>query len=438
MKKNIPFIIIAAICIPFFHCGPSQPRKIKVVVLGFDGANWPTIDPLLAAGKLPFLRKLKEESAWADFQTDRPTKSSVIWTCIATGKRMIKHGIFDFTYMKKNKIQIPYSNAEKREPSIWQILDRFRKRSVVINWYVTYPPDHVNGVVVSNQFRKIILEDPAQANTLDDTVYPKIAFYRLKPFVRRNYQRTIRRIGLPDFPTLYQKTHPGKDIRDSIIQKNARILVMQDALVEDITDQLFKTETADMYITYFRLPDVVQHFVMRLLPDGDIEKMFANGGVRLRDPEQKKALLARASAALESTYSYMDRLLQKYMSNPRFKDAYFFIMSDHGFSLYSGGYSHYNLPKEVAPPPGILLIKGPTVKPGMINASIYDIAPTILYLFGMPLDRNMDGRPLRDIFKISRKLNYTVYKLNKQITNTHNLHVDQEEIEELKALGYIN
>ena len=78
-------LILALAVLLLAACGGGKKETIQVVVLGFDGANWPTIDPLIAEGKLPFLKKLKEDSAWADFRTDKPTKSSVVWTSIATG-----------------------------------------------------------------------------------------------------------------------------------------------------------------------------------------------------------------------------------------------------------------------------------------------------------------------------------------------------------------
>ena len=89
-------------------------------------------------------------------------------------------------------------------------------------------------------------------------------------------------------------------------------------------------------------------------------------------------------------------------------------------------------------PPGILLVRGPAVKPGKISACIYDIAPSILYLFGLPLDKNMDGQPLRGIFKLNRKMKTTVYALDKSKKGIARKDSDRDTLEELKALGYIN
>jgi len=361
-----------------------------------------------------------------------------VWTSIATGKTMVKHGILDFAYMKENNIQVPYSNAEKREPSLWQMLDRFQLRSVVVNWFVTHPPDLFNGVMVSDRFRQIMIKKPEFANQYVDTVQPKMDFYRLKQVIRRDYGRTIERIGMPDFPARFEKTHPGQDFRRHFTLQNSRTFVMQDALVEDVTDLLFQKESADLYMTYFRLPDITQHFVLRLLPDEFIAAMFPQGDVWDMSAEKQQQVIGRISQELEPVYRYMDRLLEKYLSDPKFKDAYFFIMSDHGFSLYSGGYNHYDLPDDMPAPPGILLVKGPKVKPGKTDACIYDIAPSILYLFGLPLDRTMDGKPLSDIFKLGRKVKYTTYVLDKDRKGIARKDSDQETLEELKALGYIN
>jgi predicted AlkP superfamily phosphohydrolase/phosphomutase len=323
-------------------------------------------------------------------------------------------------------------------PSLWQMLDRFGMRSVVVNWYVTDPPDRFNGVMVSDRFRQIMIKKPEFANQYVDTVQPSMEFYRLKGVIRRDYGGTIRRIGLPDFPELFQKTHPGKDFRKHFTLQNSRTFVMQDALVEDVTDALLHKEQADLYMTYFRLPDITQHFVLRMLPDEFIERMFGAQGEKIADPKNQEEVMKRISAFLEPVYIYMDRLLQKYMSDPKFKDAYFFVMSDHGFSLYPGGYNHYDLPADMPAPPGILMVTGPKVRPGKTTACIYDIAPSVLYLLGLPLDKDMDGKPLRDIFKLSRPLKFTTYALDKDKNIKRSQEADRETIEELKSLGYIN
>ena len=49
---------------------------------------------------------------------------------------------------------------------------------------------------------------------------------------------------------------------------------------------------------------------------------------------------------------------------------------------------------------GIFLAYGPVIKDHVkINACVYDIAPTILHIFGIPIPIDMDGKVLKVIFK---------------------------------------
>ena len=55
---------------------------------------------------------------------------------------------------------------------------------------------------------------------------------------------------------------------------------------------------------------------------------------------------------------------------------------------------------------GIFLAYGPDIKKGVEiqDAKIYDFAPTILHLFGVPIPKDMDGRVLKEIFKEDSEL----------------------------------
>jgi predicted AlkP superfamily phosphohydrolase/phosphomutase len=50
-------------------------------------------------------------------------------------------------------------------------------------------------------------------------------------------------------------------------------------------------------------------------------------------------------------------------------------------------------------PDGFLMAYGTAVRPGRLpRASILDVAPTVLYYFGLPIGRDMDGFARTDIF----------------------------------------
>jgi arylsulfatase A-like enzyme len=133
-----------------------------------------------------------------------------------------------------------------------------------------------------------------------------------------------------------------------------------------------------------------------------------------------------------------EAILSRIVERARIEKAYLLVVSDHGFRMSSKGYTHYGLPAGTPPPAGILALIGPDVKPGLrIEASVYDIAPTILYLKGLPVGADMDGKPLLGALKISRPARTALYTRMKHRPAKENPELDEKKLEELKSLGYI-
>lgn len=422
-------------------CGPGvsdKNKKMKVVLIGIDGANWPTLDPLIEKGKLPFWKKLKQESAWAYLQTCKPTKSSVVWTTIATGKRMEKHGILDFTFLNKNNIQVPYSNIERREPAIWQILDETNKKSIVINWFVSHPPDNINGIMISDNFRRVVARPEEKINEYKDSVHPSIYFHKLLKHAIKDYHQVFKEKGLPDYPQRYTELHPGKDFKNVPIMKTFRSLAVQDNFVSTISKDLFRTKDFDLFATYIRMPDLVQHFSARMFDETYTRELVSALKNKTLTKEKHAEAILKIADIIEPAYRFAEDLLETLMTYKKYEDAYFIICSDHGFTLYPGGYNHYGLPAEYPAPPGVLMLKGPKVRIGQLeSASVFDIAPTILTLFDLPAGKNMDGKPLLKAFDLNRKIRYKTYKLDKKQKKRTPSKADEEAMKELKSIGYI-
>lgn len=81
---------------------------------------------------------------------------------------------------------------------------------------------------------------------------------------------------------------------------------------------------------------------------------------------------------------------------------------------------------------GTFIAWGPNIRENFeIKAQIYDIAPTILHIFGLPIPKDMDGRVLKECFTgelAEREPKYRDLKENTKITR---------RIKELKQLGKI-
>ncbi len=419
----------------------EEPRgKTKVVLLGFDGAGWDTIDPLIEAGKLPLLARLKREAAWGPLETFKPTKSPVIWTSIATGKSMAKHGILDFVFMENNDIQVPYSNSERREPSVWQILDHFDRRSVIVNWFVTYPPDEIDGIMVSNRFRKTLLLPPERRARMADSVHPPELFETLQPLVNLDYDAIRRERELPDIAALHDRLDSSNDAASIPVLKDYWIYVLQEALTETVSRHLFETEEFDLFATYFRLPDIVQHVALSLIEPELVESTLTKlrrgelAEAEARDFQQRLALV------LEPFYHYMESIIDAYLRTLPDDDTYLFVLSDHGFTLHGGGYDHYHIPEHAEAPAGIFLMRGPDTVAGKVaSVSVYDIAPTILYLLGLPVGETMDGEPLTAALELERDVRHQRYARDLMTPKEHrrDAEVDARTLEELRSLGYI-
>ncbi len=204
-QSGIALCLSAALL--FSSCGSA--KKPRVIVLGFDGLDPTIVDTLIKQGKLPNLARLREQGAWGSLQSIRPSISAVIWTSIATGTTMIKHGIVSWTYIREKGISVPYNQSEVRQPPVWEILDQWKKRSVVVNWFNTYPPEPIRGVIVSDMARRFIqLKKPS---LLRDTVYPPSTFSLVERFADRDLPRVLRQNELPNYFMLARQL--GMDIQ---------------------------------------------------------------------------------------------------------------------------------------------------------------------------------------------------------------------------------
>ena len=65
----------------------------RVLLIGWDGADWKLIDPLLERGQMPNLEKLINAGVMGNIASLIPMLSPILWTSIATGKHADKHGI---------------------------------------------------------------------------------------------------------------------------------------------------------------------------------------------------------------------------------------------------------------------------------------------------------------------------------------------------------
>lgn len=426
--------LISLIYLFFFNEKKTVLSSPRVLLIGLDGAGWNLINPLLEENALPNIKYLVDTGSYGVLKTVKPTKSSIIWTSIATGKSMVKHGVVDWTYINDNKIEVPFRQSERRAKTFWNILSELGWKVGVINWFITFPPEKVNGYMVSEEFRHFPIRHQSDVTV----TYPKVLQKKLQFAYRtkKDFPTIRKQERLPDFAK-WTSTGEGPK-RLAPFYSN---FVLEDKIIELASLYLYKRYPVDMYATYFRLIDVVSHFSC-----GYIDPQILNKGIE----EEKKGKISKEtllfidkafSKIMKSIYAYADRILGKFLELTNSQST-IIVVSDHAFGYHNGGYGHSDTPEI---PHGIIMIKGPNIKKNykITDAHIYDILPTILYLFNLPVAKDMDGKVLTAVFDDNflkkRPIKYIEsyegeIKLKKGIKDKK---LDKKYLEELRALGYI-
>src|SRR5690242_13475912 len=129
---------------------PGGSRLRRSVVVGFDGASFNVLEPLLDTGQLPNLQALRESGASGVLESTIPFYTGPAWTSYATGCSPAAHGIYDFMMLREDGRLSVSSQSDLRRPTYYHQLAASRGRSVLVN----LPLDQhaIDGAVVVNSW----------------------------------------------------------------------------------------------------------------------------------------------------------------------------------------------------------------------------------------------------------------------------------------------
>lgn len=268
-----------------------RPKNRKVMVIGLDGATFDLIRPWIEDGTMPTLQRLVKGGASGVLTTTLPPISSSAWVSFATGKNPGKHGLVDFVHPRPNSYQISIVSPQQRaSKAIWNLLSDAGRRVGIVGMPVTYPPEEVNGYMVS---------DFLTPSASDDYTYP--------PSLADELERAMG--GFPLLPDeRYRSTKfTDKFIADMVTDVERRL---EGALY------LLDNKEADLFFILFWSNDMLQHETWSLLdethPDHDP-----------RAGERYRSLVVDFHRKLDHA---VGRLLEK--AGP---EDLVIVMSDHGF-----------------------------------------------------------------------------------------------------------
>ena len=122
----------------------------QVFVVGLDGATFDLIKPFIAQGKLPTFKKLMEAGAFSELRSTVPPVTASAWSSFMTGKNPGAHGLFDFMQRRSNSYDLaPVSVVDRDGKAVWDLIGDAGKKVIVMNVPVTWPPQPVNGLLVT-------------------------------------------------------------------------------------------------------------------------------------------------------------------------------------------------------------------------------------------------------------------------------------------------
>jgi len=363
----------------------------RLLLVGWDAADWKVIDPLLARGEMPHLARLLEQGVRGNIATIHPPLSPMVWTSIATGKRPPKHGICGFTEPTPDGLSVrPISNLGRKTKALWNIVHQNGKRSVVVGWWPSHPAESIRGAMVSDLFPLKGEQNPGAPMPMG-TVAPaslagRMAELRVHP---TEISGEILSLFVPGWEKIDQE-------KDKSLHDLAGIIAETMSIHAAATD-LMETEPWELAAIYYA---GIDHFCHRF--------MRYHAGKRMRgSPSEPGTDPALFTGIVANGYRYHDVMLGRLLALAG-PECAVMLLSDHGF--HSDRLLPDYIPAEAAGPAvehrsfGIFCLRAPGVRAGgqVYGATVLDATPTALHVLGLPAGLDMDGKVLVNAFEDGR------------------------------------
>jgi len=270
---------------------PSRQQP-KVMIIGIDGCTFDLLNKFIARDMLPNFSRLVKEGASGRLHSTVPPTSPPAWSTFHTGKDPGKHGIFDFFRNDfANYTYTPLNATFLKEETFWMRLSRLGKRVGVVNFLMTYPPQPINGFIISGK------ETPSEAAAytypehLKGEILEHEPAFEVEPFKRVNHSRNF------------------------LLDVIAKLSIQ-----EKVNAYLLKHHATDLFMNMFAMPDIIHHVFWRHIDEAH----------PLYDSKEAKIY----APLVESVFEKLDEIIGNRLQGLR-KDAIMLVLSDHGACGFS-------------------------------------------------------------------------------------------------------
>ncbi|HTM00624.1 MAG TPA: alkaline phosphatase family protein, partial [Candidatus Omnitrophota bacterium] len=289
-------------------------------------------------------------------------------------------------------------------------------------WWTTWPAQPVNGFVISDYVQ---YDDGSWPSRDSRRTYPADLDALTKQL--RRSPESVSWAELFQFVPAFDTTKVTP--RQEQLVHDLKWIYAADMTFYRVGLELYHRNHPDFMTVYLRGTDEISHRYW----DMDMPGTFS--------PPLSDAEYQWMKNLIPNYYVFTDRLIGGLLKEAD-PSTNVLVTSDHGFMGGGKGVMAHKLD-------GILFLQGPGVKPGVTisGATVLDITPTILALYGLPTAADMDGRPIEDALKpavmkrISREKGLKTYETaasaRREGEQPIASPVDQELRERLRSLGYI-
>jgi hypothetical protein len=410
------FVVFASLAVPLWLRGSAQePRHAprledgvssfvahprgRVAILLLDGASLDFISPAAADGGLPNIGRILEDGAVMHLATLRPTQPAPVLTAIATGKLPLHTGVRSAALYRARPAgptlellpdycfahglvaaglfeERAHTSASLRARPLWAILSSSGISAAVVRWPLTYPARSLPGEVATDRLHA----SPASL----PVAYPPELATGLRALAEPPEGASVVVSDAASAPPALSAP--------AVHQFAGAAALALDRLYSGALDRIRDGPEARLVaMRYVGLDTVGHDYLRQAMPRafGDV-------------PEEERR---RYGTVLQQYYRYIDGEIGRAIERLG-PDDLLLVISPFGMEplslpkrLLERALGNHESGTHERAPDGFLMAFGSAVRAGRLRrGSVLDVAPTVLYYFGLPIGRDMDGYARTDLF----------------------------------------
>jgi len=413
------------------NSGAPREQRRRLLIIGFDGASWQLMERLLDEGKMPYLNALRARGRWGVLRSTVVPESAMGWSAIRTGVNPGKSGMYTF-----------YSGVQPRR-SFWHFLGDRDLTSIVVAVPTASALHPINGVLIHGWAgadtprwalpEDIIppLERAGYDPTLADLKNTRYFLERMQTrtdvsslllenmdwdlgFVVFEYTDSVgHRFGLytREWDEVYRAVDGHLATLLEVVDDQTTVMVISDHgwryfersihLNQWLRSNDFDGWKANLPVSASTV-SISRKDVGTAQPPKEPRdsraralRRIRRGLLELRDPKTGQKVIERVRSPTDVFHGpYSDRAPGRLLVEA---DEDYRMLTDRSRGKGKGRRRVFGEPGDTHAFEGIYVLAGPGIEAVEgPQASIYDIAPTVLNFFGIPPPVDADGATLMD------------------------------------------